>query len=255
MAKKKSSVPYLTTPEVKARIAEKFSPTAGYSCIFEVRDAPGFDANRTIDAVVMNLWPSRGLGLWGIEIKVSRGDWLAELKNPEKAEMIHKHVDEFYMCVGHKEIIKPGELPKGWGLIVPNGKKLKIETHSKHTNRKIDRGFVASLLKASQTRTPAKVIQQAAHKKGFDEGYERGKESSEGYWASKDREKLIKQITDFEEKSGMKFSDWQYGKNVGEALAWYRKVDIEGDADMLEKMGERFLEHSKVLHKLKGGDE
>ena len=42
-----------------------------------VRNAAGFDANRTADGIAMSLWPSRGLEVYGFEIKVSRGDWLA----------------------------------------------------------------------------------------------------------------------------------------------------------------------------------
>ncbi|HYJ21079.1 MAG TPA: hypothetical protein VEW07_03530, partial [Solirubrobacterales bacterium] len=64
-----------------------------------VRSAAGFDARRTIDAVSLNLWPSRGMLLDGYEIKVSRSDWLRELKNPAKAEEFAGLVDRLWLVV------------------------------------------------------------------------------------------------------------------------------------------------------------
>lgn len=43
--------------------------------VFEVAQATGFSANRHLDAIAMELWPSRGLALHGIEIKVDLYDW------------------------------------------------------------------------------------------------------------------------------------------------------------------------------------
>jgi len=56
-----------------------------YAVAAGVRSHAGFDARRTADYVAMDLWPSKGLALHGHEIKVSRSDWLRELKEPEKA--------------------------------------------------------------------------------------------------------------------------------------------------------------------------
>ena len=45
------------------------------------------------DAVIMSLWPSRGLELHGVEIKVSRADWKREAADPAKAEAIAAYCD------------------------------------------------------------------------------------------------------------------------------------------------------------------
>lgn len=57
-----------------------------HAFLAHVRNAAGFDANRTFDAVAVNLWPSRGLSIHVYEVKVSRSDWKRELAKPAKAE-------------------------------------------------------------------------------------------------------------------------------------------------------------------------
>lgn len=87
---------------------------------FEVRNAAGFDANRAIDAQAINTWPSRGMEIVAIEIKVSRGDLARELAAPQKIEEGAAYADRIAIAAP-KGLIKPAELPKGWGLIEVNG--------------------------------------------------------------------------------------------------------------------------------------
>src|SRR5688572_18266988 len=72
---------------VEYLLAKRFAPSA-YAFLPQLRNGTGFGRTRTADAVAMSLWPSRGIYLHGFEIKVGRGDWLSELRQPEKAEEI-----------------------------------------------------------------------------------------------------------------------------------------------------------------------
>lgn len=86
-----------------------------------VRSGAGFGDNysvRTADAVAMDLWPSQGLQLHGHEVKVSRSDWLTELKQPEKCEPVKRYMDRWWLVVSDSKIVKQEELPAGWGLMV-----------------------------------------------------------------------------------------------------------------------------------------
>lgn len=65
---------------------EKRFPAGQFALLQEVSDAAGFGRSRSADGIAMSLWPSRGLGIDGIEIKSYRSDWLRELKHPEKAD-------------------------------------------------------------------------------------------------------------------------------------------------------------------------
>jgi hypothetical protein len=124
----------LSEAELTHRLAAKYAEKSGngnaYAFIPQVRNAAGFDANRTIDAYVMALWPSRGLTLTAFEIKSSRSDWVRELHKPEKAEAFCRLADFFYLVVGDKSIVHPGELPETWGLMVPHGKGLRAEVEA-----------------------------------------------------------------------------------------------------------------------------
>ena len=52
----------------------------------------------------------------GHEIKVSRSDWLAELKDPTKAQAWKQYCDKWWL-VTSPGVAKKDELPDGWGLI------------------------------------------------------------------------------------------------------------------------------------------
>lgn len=46
-----------------------------YALLEQVANGTGWKADRFADAVVMSLWPSRGLTVTGFEVKVSRHDY------------------------------------------------------------------------------------------------------------------------------------------------------------------------------------
>ncbi len=75
---------------------------------------------RTIDAVAVDLWPSGGNAIHGFEVKVSRSDWLAELRDPTKAEAFMRYVDHLWLVVPDAAIVRD-DLPDGWGLLAGVG--------------------------------------------------------------------------------------------------------------------------------------
>ncbi len=84
----------------------------------EVRVGTGYgrDCEQRIDVWVMDLWPSRRHERTAYEVKVSRSDFLAEIRNPSKWKQALLLSNLFYFAapVG---LIKPGELPPEAGLI------------------------------------------------------------------------------------------------------------------------------------------
>lgn len=61
----------------------------------------------------------------GFEVKVSRADWLTEHRTSgKKSEAWRRHCDYWWLVVPNQRVIKPGELPVGWGLLVGE-KKLR----------------------------------------------------------------------------------------------------------------------------------
>lgn len=140
----------MKTHEVNAAIRRAY-PSTEYAVMFEVGNATGSRVTRHADAVVMNLWPSRGLLIEGIEVKVSRSDWTREIKNPEKAEAISKYCDKWWI-IAPEGIVHEHEVPALWGYKKVNAKGALVTVKDapkkdKEELHPLDRGFVSAMLR------------------------------------------------------------------------------------------------------------
>lgn len=84
----------------------------------ELSLVPGFIRGRRADAVALNCWSSGkwGLSFLGLEIKVSRGDFLHELKHPKKRAETYPDVDGIFFATP-KGLVAKAEIPADCGLI------------------------------------------------------------------------------------------------------------------------------------------
>jgi hypothetical protein len=212
----------MKTEQIMAALAAKFRPPQ-WAYLPQVPDSTGGPASRTADAIVMSVWPSRGLELHGIEVKTWRGDWLKELKNPAKAEAICKFCDRWWLAIGDASIIRDGELPATWGLLIPRGDEIIVKIQAPQLEAiPVDRNFLAALLRrASEVIVPKDSIAaqladeyQRGEKAGRKAVAEHAKHSEEI------QNKLERTITEFEQASGLSISSWNAGE-VGTALKAY----------------------------------
>lgn len=111
----------------------------------------------TIDAVAIGLWKKTRYEVHGIEIKVSRSDWLAELRDPIKTEVIRRQVDRLIIAAP-EGVVRPDldaavlGNPWGWIDIDPNGKCRMHKQPQQLGERGADlpRRFVGSLVRSAQ---------------------------------------------------------------------------------------------------------
>lgn len=206
----------LNTQEILTALRAKFNPPA-FAMVTEVGNSTGGQCSRHADALVMSIWPSRGLELIGVEVKASRGDWLRELRNPAKAESIFKFCDRWYLAVGAKEIVQPGELPPTWGLMIPKGNFLTVAVEApKLTQVPVTRGFLAAIFR--------RVHEQSADKAEIAEAIRVTREKEKECWErlrKHDIDKLAeihKDVADFEEASGVQIRRWPNNKAIGAAV-------------------------------------
>ncbi|MGH6979153.1 MAG: hypothetical protein ACRED4_07665 [Brevundimonas sp.] len=89
-----------------------------YAFAEHVRSQVGHDAPRTADFIAMSLWASDGMALHGHEVKVSRADWLTELRDPTKAAAFQPYMHHWWLVVSDKSIVRD-DLPDDWGLMAP----------------------------------------------------------------------------------------------------------------------------------------
>lgn len=138
----------IRTGELTAKAWNHFG--AGYIRLTQVRAATGWADLNTADMMVMGEWPSTGNELHGFEIKVSRTDWLNEVRNPHKNDSVKGYCDRWWLVIADEAMVRPGELPENWGMMAWQGrnKKLKVVKQApKLEAHPMDHCFVASLLR------------------------------------------------------------------------------------------------------------
>ncbi|MGG7653529.1 hypothetical protein [Kocuria rosea] len=109
-----------------------------------------YSALRVADFIAIDKFTSTQ-AMHGHEVKVSRSDWLTELRDPEKAEPIKRFCHFWWLVVPDAEIVKDGELPKDWGLLVQTKAGLRAKAKAPHLDPDpLTLDFVAGLTAAVQ---------------------------------------------------------------------------------------------------------
>lgn len=218
-----------------------------YITLEEVRDATGFDGCRTADAMAVSLYRSRGKSLWGFEFKVSRTDWLKELKQPEKSESILRFCDYWALVVPNKDIVKPGELPETWGLYIAQKNRLKCITPCpKLDPQPMDRRMLTALAYAIDQKH--KRANKSDLDKARNEGYQSGLKTSNYQWYSDQYEKLNKRLEEFEKASGLSI---RHGSGPIENIGKIVDAILRGEAKLDRVLSDiRFsIKHAEDLKK------
>lgn len=172
-----------TASEMRRRLSEWADKRKGdWVTMTEVRDATGFthQRNRYADAVAIQCWPSAGLELHGFEIKVSRSDLISELTDPEKAQAIKQYCDRWWLVIPSSTLLRDGELPTDWGLLISHGKHLKVSKAAPPLKPEpMPRAFLASLLRSAKGGNVADKALREAVDAAERRGCERGRKLSE----------------------------------------------------------------------------
>jgi len=208
-----------TTPELKAALAKKFKAPE-HSLLWEVGDATGAAQRRWADAVIMSLWPSRGLELWGVELKVSRSDWKRELENPAKAEKIAAFCDRWWV-MAPDGVVPVDEVPKAWGLMTWNGQRWATAKPAEITEAQpLNRDFLAALLRRAGEADAAMVAAVVEQHNRDREARFQERIENELRNRTRAHEELRRQVETFEQASGVQIKDnWSCNaKELGAAV-------------------------------------
>lgn len=228
------------TTAVMSALRTKYAPPA-YVMLEEVRNGTGYaKALRSADAVVMSVWPSRGIWTAGFEMKISRQDWQRELDNPAKAAAFYDYCDYWWLVAGDEKIVRPGELPKTWGLLVAKGGKLVMEVDAplnEHV-KPMDRLMLASMFRNfSEHYVPAVRVTDMAEELTKIRKAGEVKLLEQRLVEEKRRADTIdKSVEAFEEKSGIKITAYD-GAHLGEGLRQYMGFGgMQGVTAQLERL-------------------
>ena len=148
---KPARLPKITAESIRTSMLKRWCAPE-WAIMWEVGNATGGRATNFADAVMMSLWPSRGLELHGVEIKVSRADYLREREKPQKAEAVGAFCDRWWIHAAPGVIDDTSLLPPAWGLRVYDGKAWRTEREAERTEAApMSRAFLAALLRRADS--------------------------------------------------------------------------------------------------------
>ena len=219
----------MTEREAFERLAKRY-PSPAYILLPQVRNGVGFKRKaRTADAVAVSVWPSRGLTLTGIEIKVTRSDWLRELAKPTKAEALQTYCHYWYVAAP-PGVVELGELPETWGLIQLASRNRELKKAPKTKPAPPDILLLASILrKASEVMVPAAGMSERIEERATVMAAQRIR------GIARERDHLRGQIERFEEAAGIKIPEWG-GGNIGEAVRVLQEIGVAPCRRMVEEL-------------------
>lgn len=209
----------MNSREVIEKLKIHLPKERGFVFLEQVANTTGF-ASRFADAIVLNVWKSR-FEIIGVEVKVSRSDWLNEIRQPAKADKIFQYCDTWYVATP-AGIIQPGELPNGWGWWeVTAEKTFTRQASDRNKHKTLDDFFVAAVLRRALEQATPQAELENAETRGYHRGVASGKESAQ-YKLERlqtELDRLKKCVQDYETASGLNFSQgWADGANLGRAV-------------------------------------
>jgi len=138
----------ITSSQIREALKLRY-PAPTHALLFEVANGTGSNQRRFADAVAVGLWPSHGHEIEGIEIKVSRADFLNEMKCPEKSQEVYQYCNRWWLATP-KGMVEPCELPPTWGLLEIIGGIARVKVKApKITPCPLSVNFLAALIRRS----------------------------------------------------------------------------------------------------------
>jgi len=187
----------------------------------QVRNQTGFRRTvRTADALAMSLYPSRGLHLYGFEIKCSRSDWGRDRDDPSKADEIAKHCHFWFVVAPSEKVVPIEELPATWGLILAtkDGKSVRTVKAPKQIEvAPLSHSFLAAILRKAAS---AEMIPRSEIAKEIEIACERARSSEReqarlnGERTERKLRELQEAVNAFSKRSGINPAQAYYGPNI-----------------------------------------
>lgn len=243
----------LTSRDLLNRIKAKFCEPE-WVVLEEVRNCTGYShRERYADALAMSTYPSRGLVLYGFEVKVSRQDVQRELKDPDKSVALQQYCDRWYLVVSNPKLVTVDEVPLNWGLITAHGSGLKIVKEGPllakdaKARKPWPRDFVASLLR-NAVRGAAEEQLRKAERAGFDKGFESGKQDAS--YVREELSRLTQATEAFRRGSGLRIDRYmseEWCENVGKKVKALMGLDLIDHVDRTKKLREQLERAVGVL--------
>jgi len=254
-------------------LSKRYAGSA-YAVLRQVRNHTGYGAReRTADAVVLSLWPSRGLWAAGFEIKSDLNDLRRELLKPEKAEEIARFMSYWWLILADRSWLDKLEMaiPDTWGILCPDdngGKLLVVREAPVLEPQPWTAAFVCSVVREAARQVTEEAQLKPRLDKSYSEGYAKGfKDGNESHERQlphqlKRLEELSKSVDEFQKRSGIKGIDQWSGPEIGTAVsAVQRMIGFRPDGKApqavreIEKISNDLLRLSSEISRIIFGEE
>lgn len=229
----------LTAGDIRAALRLRYAES--HALLFEVGNSTGHGTNRHIDALAMGLWPSRGMEVEGIEIKVSRSDWKRELADHEKADAVQRYCDRWWIAAP-KGLIPPAELPATWGLLeveANDGGALTIRVKvqaPKLEPQPLSRGFVAAMLRRA-ARVDADELRAAIAKETVQiTARERSKAQADYTDRVRKAEAVMEKLSAVKAATGIDLLDWKPPSEVVDSIKFAQRSGLFASYGVLSRL-------------------
>lgn len=222
-----------TTAQVNQMLWNKYTERGEYVLLFDVPNIVGTRQERRCDAVALGMWGSTGRLIHGFEVKVSRGDWLRELRDVSKADPFIEQCDRWWLVTGDLSVAKPAEIPDAWGWMTATKTGLRVQRPGRQLAQdetRIKRLWAFALVRRAAERGDINRPEVQAILAKRKAELERDAEARLSHALAESApafERLKKQVADFEKASGMKLEDWRLG-NVGKLARAITALDADG---------------------------
>lgn len=242
----------VTSGTIRAALRDLL-PVSEYALMFEVRDSTGHSGRRSADAIAMNLWPSRGLHVEGFEIKVTRSDWLSELKKPQKAEVIAAYCDRWWIATV-PGVVKEGELPPTWGLMeLRGGRLVRVKQGPVLEAKPLDRGFMAAMLRRASGADASEVQAMAERLIKPEREAIQARIEREVTQQTRTLRERAAQLDGIEEKLGIKFRTWDTPETFARNFHMAQRLGV-GGFGLIQGLETSASELLKAIRELSGVD-
>lgn len=229
-------------------------PSPAHVRIPSVRNGTGYSRKRTrtADGLVFSTWPSRGLWMAGVEIKVSRSDWKRELADASKADEIQQYCNHWYVAAP-AGVVPVNEVPQTWGLIEVKGASAEIVKAAPALTAKApDLLLLCAIFRAMEGKVVCAGVVADRIREATDAAIEAKREADDYEF-----KRLKEVVAEFSAASGVTLNagTWQSG-SIGKAVKFVKE---HGADNILNRM-RRDAEHvrnmaDELLAKLNGTDE
>lgn len=166
----------ITALTVRQALRQRFADPWRYAIAEEVGTTTGVGCRR-LDMIVMDCYYSNSFRIDGFEIKISTSDLRRELEDPEKHISFFDKIDYYTLAVP-AGVVDPllDIIPKKWGIMIVNEdgstryKRKPLALEDRKNDKDVPRGFMASFVRAIQSKRPAASELQKEYERGQADG-------------------------------------------------------------------------------------